>query len=233
MSCMRRRERTLQVILRWLLLPSAWKPFFLTVIALCVCARAPGECVRGRASREKGLSEQLPDRQPQLITMQQLNQPCCHERDAHARTHALAYRCTRTCKFYTWLHLLCRRKEREKRHIFNLHKNAPWLRTWRSGRRLVIAADGGDASKFHLLQISGSKGSTLIRGVRDPPGSAAALRDEIRNSEEVLFNAKNPLGFPTAVQQNTRRLCAVCHGRRPFANKHPPRLNYPPLQKKI
>lgn len=52
-----------------------------------MCVRAPGEYVRGRASCEKGLSEQLPDRQPHLITMQQLNQPCCHERDAHTRTH--------------------------------------------------------------------------------------------------------------------------------------------------
>lgn len=90
--------------------------------------------------------------------------------------------------------------------------------------------------KFHLLQISSGKRSTLIRGVWDSRALAAALWDKIRNSEEVFFNANNPLGFPTAVQHKTWRCCAVCHGKPALPThalleviKHPLR---PPLKKK-
>lgn len=151
------------------------------------------------------------DSRTSLLCNSLISPAVMRETHTHAHTHACVQMHS-TCKFYTWLHLFCRRKE-GKKDIFNLQKSARWLQTRRSGRRLVIVADGGDASKFHLLQISSSKGSTLIRGVWDPRAPAAALRDKIRNSEEVLFNANNPLGFPTAVQQKTWCLCAVCHGK--------------------
>lgn len=140
-----------------------------------------------------------------------------------------------TCKFYTWLHTFC-----TKTHILNLHKSARWLQTQTRGLDSGLAVTGlglmqlmvedeetlkGHSKVFRAalnkqvtssLARSRTKSLTLIKSIQNSWLHPAVLWDKIRNSEEVLFNANNPLGFPTAVQQK-RCVRGVYHAP---ANKH-------------